>query len=170
MKSLSRPHGLQPIRLLHPWDFPSKSTGVECHCLLCQMLPEYRYHLPWKITLCFAFYMVIHRASLGATMVKNAPIMQKTQFRSLVQEDPLEKEMATHSSILAWRIPRTEKPGGPQSMGSQTFRHNWATHFSLSSFYDNMYSLILYLIYYFSQIFQRNWCITNMCQIYSMPV
>ena len=68
-----------------------------------QMLPEYRYHLPWKITLCFAFYMVIYRASLGAT-VKNPPIMQKTQFRSLGQEDSLAKEMATHSSILAWRV------------------------------------------------------------------
>ena len=45
--------------------------------------------------------------------------MQKTQFGSLGQEDPLEKEMATHSSILAWRIPQTEKPGGLQFMGLQ---------------------------------------------------
>ena len=47
--------------------------------------------------------------------------MQKIQVRSLGQEDPLEKEMATHSSILAWRIPWTEKPGGLQSMGSQSW-------------------------------------------------
>ena len=130
-----------------------------------QMLPEYRYHLPWKITLCFAFYMVIHRASLGATTVKNPPIMQKTQFRSLGQEDPLEKEMATHSSILAWRIPRTEKPDGPQSMGSQTFRHNWATHFSPSFFYDNMYSLILYLTYYFLK-YSREIDVSQICAKY----
>ena len=52
-------------------------------------------------------------------MVKNLPAMQETQVRSLHQEDPLEKEMATHSSILAWRIPRTEEPGEPQSIGSQ---------------------------------------------------
>ena len=45
--------------------------------------------------------------------------MQETQIRSLGLEDPLEEEMATHCSILAWRIPQTEKPGGPQSMGSQ---------------------------------------------------
>ena len=75
-----------------------------------QMLPEYRYHLPWKITLCFAFYMVIYRASLGAT-VKNPPIMQKTQFRSLGQEDSLAKEMATHSSTLALKILWREELG-----------------------------------------------------------
>ena len=50
-------------------------------------------------------------------MVKNLPAMQDTQVRSLDQEDPLEKEMATHSSILAWRISWTEEPGGLQSMG-----------------------------------------------------
>ena len=50
--------------------------------------------------------------------------MQETQVRSLGEEDPLEKEMATHSSILAWRIPWTEKPGGLQVMGLQSVRHN----------------------------------------------
>ena len=53
--------------------------------------------------------------------------MWETQFRPLGQEDPLEKEMATHSSILAWRIPWTEKPGGQQSMGLQTVGHDLAT-------------------------------------------
>ena len=50
-------------------------------------------------------------------MVRNLPAMQKTHGRSLDQEDPLEKGMATHSSILAWRIPQTGEPGGLQSMG-----------------------------------------------------
>ena len=50
-------------------------------------------------------------------MVKCLPTMQETWVRSLGREDPLEKEMATHSSILAWKIPRTEEPGGLQSMG-----------------------------------------------------
>ena len=50
------------------------------------------------------------RASLAAQMVKNPPTVQQTQVPSLGQEDPLEKEMATHSSILAWKIPRTEEP------------------------------------------------------------
>ena len=51
-------------------------------------------------------------------MVKNLPAKQETRVQSLDQEDPLEKGMATHSSILAWEIPRTEEPGGLQSMGS----------------------------------------------------
>ena len=55
----------------------------------------------------------------GGSVVKNPPTVQETQVRSLGWEDPLKKEMATHSSILAWRIPQTEEPGGLQSMGSQ---------------------------------------------------
>ena len=54
-----------------------------------------------------------------AQLVKSLPVMQETQVQSLGREDTLEKEMATHSSILAWRIPWTEEPGGLQSMGSQ---------------------------------------------------
>ena len=55
-------------------------------------------------------------------MVKNLPTMQETRVQSLGQEDPLEKAMATHSSILAWEIPWTEEPGGLQSMGLQRVR------------------------------------------------
>ena len=57
-------------------------------------------------------------------MVKNLPAMQETQVPSLGQEDPLEKGMATDSSILAWRIPWTEEPGGLQSMGLQRVTHD----------------------------------------------
>ena len=57
-------------------------------------------------------------------MVKNLPAMQKSRVQSLGQGDTLEKEMATHSSNLAWRIPWTEEPGGLQSMGSQKVGHN----------------------------------------------
>ena len=59
-----------------------------------------------------------------AQMVKNLPAMQETQVQSLGQEDPLEKGMATHSSILAWRIPWTEEPGELQSIGSQRVGHS----------------------------------------------
>ena len=59
-----------------------------------------------------------------AQMVKILPEMQKIQILSLSQEDVLEKEMVTHSSILSWRIPWIEKPGGLQSMGSQREEHN----------------------------------------------
>ena len=64
------------------------------------------------------------RASLVAQMVECLPAMLETRVRSLGQEDPLEKEMATHSSTLAWRIPWREDPGGLQSMGSQRVRHD----------------------------------------------
>ena len=57
-------------------------------------------------------------------MVKNTPVMQETRVQSLGEEDLLEKGMATHTSILAWRIPWTEKPGGLQSMELQRVRHN----------------------------------------------
>ena len=67
---------------------------------------------------------VSHRASMVAQMVKNLPAVQETQILSLGQENPLEKEKATHSSILAWEIPWTEKPGRVQSMGSQRVGHD----------------------------------------------
>ena len=57
-------------------------------------------------------------------MVKNLPALWETRVQSLGQEDPLEKEMATHSSILAWTILWREEPGGLQSMGSQRFGHD----------------------------------------------
>ena len=59
-----------------------------------------------------------------AQSVKNLPAVQETRVQSLGWEDPLEKEMATHSSILAWKISWTEEPGGRQSIGSQRVGHN----------------------------------------------
>ena len=59
-----------------------------------------------------------------AQRLKRLPAIRETWVRFLGQEDPLEKEMATHSSILAWRIPWTEEPGGLQSTGSQRVRHD----------------------------------------------
>ena len=63
--------------------------------------------------------MTAFGASLVAQMVKRLPATQKTQVQSLGQEDPLEKKMATHSSIIVWEIPWTEEPSGLQSMGLQ---------------------------------------------------
>ena len=71
-----------------------------------------------------SYRKVIVNVSQVAQTVKNVPAMQDTQVRSLGQEDPLEKEMATHSSIFAWRIPQTEEPGRLQSMESQTGGHD----------------------------------------------
>ena len=74
--------------------------------------------------------MPTHCVSPGGSAVKNLPTMQEpqeTHARSLGWEDRLEEEMATHFSILAWRIPWTEEPGGLQSMGLQRVGHNEAT-------------------------------------------
>ena len=68
------------------------------------------------------------RTSVVAQIVKNLPAIQETQVQSLSLEDPLEKGVATHSSILAWMIPWTEEPGGLQSLGSQRVGHNRATN------------------------------------------
>ena len=74
----------------------------------------------------FFFYLI--KNSLVVQMVKNWPAIQETQVQPLGWEDPLEKGMATHSSIPAWRIPWTEEPCGLKSMGSQRVGHNWATN------------------------------------------
>ena len=76
-------------------------------------------------------------ASLVAQMVKRLPGMRETWARPLGWTDPLEKEMATHSSTLAWKIPWTEEPGRLQSMGSQRVGHDWATLFT---YFDDSYS------------------------------
>ena len=73
-------------------------------------------------------FICMNGAPLVAQMVKNLPAMWETWVRSLDQQDPLEKGMATYSSVLAWRIPWTEEPGGLQSMGSQRVGHDWATN------------------------------------------
>ena len=72
----------------------------------------------------FAWLLECRRASPVAQMVKNLPAIQETWVRSLGWEDPLEKGTTTHSSILAWRIPWTEEPGGLLSMGLQRVGHN----------------------------------------------
>ena len=78
---------------------------------------------------CFVYYIYVlpniwHRLSLGAQTVNLLPRMRGTWVQSLGGEDPLEKDMATHSSILVWKIPWTEEPGGLQSMGLQRVRHD----------------------------------------------
>ena len=90
----------------------------------------------FAIGFCFVFTMRLtynnlqlnFGASFVAQSVKSLPAVQETWVQCLGWEDPLEKEMETHSSILAWKISRTEEPGGLQSMGSQRVGHDWATN------------------------------------------
>ena len=93
-----------------PGDLPDPGTEPGSPALQADSLPS---EPPGKLI--YTYYC----ANLVAQMVKNPPSMKETQVKSLGQEDPLEKEMATHSSILAWRIPWTEETAGLQSMGSQ---------------------------------------------------
>ena len=83
-------------------------------------------HVSWL----FVFFM--------AQKAKNLPAMQETWVQSLGQEDPPEKEMAAHSSILAWRILWTEEPGWLQSMGPQKAGHDWATNTNTHIFFGEL--------------------------------
>ena len=85
----------------------------------------------------FPFWMILIRAYLVAQRVKRLPAMQETWVWSLGWEDPLEKEMATHSSTLDWKIPRMGEPSRLQSMGSQSVGHDWVT---------SLFTLLQYLI------------------------
>ena len=88
----------------------------------------YAMHIAFNL----CWFIRCYRASLVAQMVKHLPAVRETQVWSLGEEDPMEKETATHSSILAWKIPWTEEPGRLPSMGSQRVRHDWATSLSLT--------------------------------------
>ena len=85
---------------------------------------------PNHLVLCSPLFLL--KSSLVAQRLKRLPAMQETWVLSLGREHPLEKEMATHSSILAWRIPWMEEPGGLQSTGSQRVGQNWSTSLSVS--------------------------------------
>ena len=91
------------------------------------VFPEVNYWFIFFIHLIF-YVLFTPWASLVAQMIKNLPTMWETGIQSLGREDPQEKGMATHSSILAWKIPWTAEPGRLQSMELQRVRHNWATN------------------------------------------
>ena len=104
---------------------PALRSCESCHILKCFL---------WSLILRCNLHRTSTSPFLMAQMVKNLPAMQETWIRSLGWEDPLEKGTAIHSSILAWRIPWAQEPGGLQSMGLQKDGHNWATfHFPASS-------------------------------------
>ena len=109
----SCPTGMQACQGLGSpaWEFWNKCGPSECPLLGPSGLDIYMHTSPGRI-------------SLAALMVKNLSAMQETWVRSMGWEHPLEKGMAAHSSFLAWRIPWTEEPGGPQSMGSQRVRQD----------------------------------------------
>ena len=108
----------------HYWSVLKCSNPIFPHlyCWVCPMSSKnlLLYFSVVQFTFVFLIQVVL--------VVKNLPAMQETWVRSLGWEDPLEKGMATHSSVLSWRISWTEEPGGLQSMESQRVRHNWVTN------------------------------------------
>ena len=90
------------------------------------------------------------QASLVAQMVKNLHAIQETRIWSLGQEDPLEKEMETHSSTFAWRIPWTEEPGRLKSLGSERVGHDWATNITTTVYHRSVISRLKEVLTYYS--------------------
>ena len=100
------------LQCLQGWGREDIFREASCQWSAWKEAAEWFYCLPWT--------------SLAAQMVKSLPTTRETRVQSLGREDLLEKEVATHSSILVWEIPWTEEPGGLQSVGSQRVRH-WMT-------------------------------------------
>ena len=117
----------------HTW--PTLGSSLRCtHTSQPRGIPKWRLLGGARLILDWSRPLTLTpRTSLVAQMVKHLPTMWEMQVRSLGREDPLEKEMATHSSTLAWSIPWTEDPVGLQSTGSQRVGHDWVTslHFWL---------------------------------------
>ena len=105
------------------WFNIQKSIHVICHISRLKK----KNHMILSIDAGKAFDK-IHHLFPGGPAMNNLPAIQDTRVWSLTREDPLEKEMATHSSNLAWEIPWTEEPRGQQSLGSHRVRHGWATN------------------------------------------
>ena len=128
------------LKWLKLWDLESGAFYSLYFLLFATVLEGMNYYLPsvdkiLKISFKKSWYLLsqtMHQASLVVQRVKHLPTMRETRVWSLGPEDPLEKEMATHSSTLAWKIPWTEKPGRLQPMGSQRVGHDSATslHFN----------------------------------------
>ena len=149
MSNSQQPHGLQPTRLLRPWDFPGKSTGVECHCLLLfnfySLIPSLGPVVLYlsETTACYELLRIpgcIQQANSNYNTIPTklsqwldfpggsdgkASVYNVGDLGSIPGSGRyLEKEMATHSSTIAWKIPRTEEPGRLQLMGLRRVGHN----------------------------------------------
>ena len=103
----------------------SSFASMRAVLLLCSL--SFLFHVEFR-PIYFQLSQLVNLDFPVAQMVKILPAIQETRVRSLSWEVPLVKGIAIHSSILAWRIPFTEKPGGLQSKGSQRVGHNWATN------------------------------------------
>ena len=120
-------HSLIPKVYLSSKNFMTSCIWLKAEQHIFKWFFLFKLCLLYKEIIQHLFLISYYRASLVAQMVKNLPAMRETWVRSLGWEDTLEEGMATHSSLLAWRIPWTQESGGLQSMGSPRVRHSWAT-------------------------------------------
>ena len=118
------------------WPSAQPIAWGQSFCVWKEELTECGPAMPDRLheLLLFPGSLHLRRASVVAQTVKRLPTMREIRVQSLDWEDPLEKEMATHSHILAWKIPWMEEPGRLQSMWSQRVRHDWVTSLSLFTF------------------------------------
>ena len=120
--SVTLHHPVLPARSIQPYQIPAAGKGVA----VCGWKGEqaqgfpHLFTFPGLVLSVFSNITTESWASLVAQIIKNLPASQEVRVQSLGWEDPLEKKMATHSNILAWRVPWTEEPGGRQSLGSQS--------------------------------------------------
>ena len=135
----------------------------KCKFLICSiyLLPEKNLgtlltrHICWWWICSFCLRKA---ASLVAQRLKRLPAMRETWVRSLGWEDPLEKEMATHSSILAWRIPWTEEPGGLQFTGSKRVGYDWATSlFWSEKVFISLWLSWCWVVFFFYDFLWNTW-------------
>ena len=131
---------MQPCHTPFPiWNQSIVSCPILCCFLTCIQISQEAGQVVWYSHLIKNFpqlvvihavkgFGIVNKASLVALTVKSLPPIWETWVWSLGWEDPLEKGMATHSGTLAWKILWTEECGGPQSMGLQRVRHDWATN------------------------------------------
>ena len=158
------PQGMELLAMSEMWFFSSdgtwnqdaveeKYTYIFCLGKGTDIIHSFYHH--WQM---FADTLLYKLSFLVAQMVKSLPAMWETGVQSLGQEDTLEKEMATHSSTLAWKIPWMEEPERLQSMVSQRVRHNWATSLSFSFFlsYKLKYQQIIFS-FFWSRPFLKSW-------------
>ena len=112
--SVFQPSAFFMVQLSHPHMTTGKSIALNIWTFVSEVMS--------------LLFNILSRLVMDLPYNAGDPAMQKTRVRSLGRKDPLEKGMAIHSSILAWRMSWTEEPGRPQSMGSQRVRHDWAAN------------------------------------------
>ena len=148
------------------WDVSAiKLENLLCNrSVQCDIFHDYReYYRLWHLELIMGFDG--HIATLVAQTVKCLPTMRETWVRFLGREDPLEKEMAIHSSTLAWKIPWTEEPDRLQSMGSQRVGHDWVTSLWWAQICETVaWGWSFYVMYCFYEIYFLMWPVDSCTQ------